>query len=36
MLEGPVDLFFRLFISESTSSAFVGLIKNNCLLGFLK
>ena len=37
MLEGPVDLLFcRIFISESTSSAFVGLIRNDFLFGFLK
>ena len=37
MLEGPVDLlFFRFFISESTLSRFVGLIKYDCLHGFLK
>lgn len=34
MLEGSVDLlFFRFFISESTSSVFT---KNDCKLGFLK
>ena len=37
LLEGPVDLlFFKFFISESTSSAIVGLIKNDCSLEFLK
>ena len=37
MIEGPVDLlFFRFLISESTWSAFVALIKNECSLGFLR
>ena len=37
MLEDVVDLlFFRFFISESHSPAFVGLINNDCSLGFLR
>ena len=35
--EDVVDLlFFRFFFSESHSPAFVGLINNDCLLGFLR
>ena len=36
MLDGPIDLFFSLVISQRTSSAFVGFIKKEHSFGLLR